>query len=105
MRGTAAQWDGSFRKRGEAICAAHVTERLPRGVAHAYESSAVYDPIGEPGKSADRGGCVNVLTNHRSQILRGSSMGPNACLIQIERWRGDLRRQDAGGRVAKAAAA
>ena len=95
-----------FNDRGEVICAAHVTNRLPRGVAHSYKSSAVYDPIGEPGKSADRGGCVNLLTNHRSQILRGSSMAPNACLIQIERWQGGKPMlQGALDKTAKAAAA
>jgi trimethylamine-N-oxide reductase (cytochrome c) len=77
-----------FNDRGAVVCAADVTDRLPPGIVHTYESSAVYDPIGQPGKSADRGGCVNVLTNHRSQIARGSSMGPNACLIQLERWNG-----------------
>lgn len=77
-----------FNGRGEVICAADVTDRVPPGVVHTYESSAVYDPVGEPGQSADRGGCVNVLTNHRSQIARGSSMSPNACLVQLELWNG-----------------
>jgi len=56
---------------------------------HACESSAVYDPIGEPGKSADRGGCVNQLTNQRSQSRKSSSMAPNACLIEVEIWDGN----------------
>ena len=42
-----------FNDRGAVICAALPTQRLPRGVAHGYESSAVYDPMGEPGKSVD----------------------------------------------------
>ena len=60
------------------------------GIVHSAESSATYDPLGSPGKSADRGGCVNQLTNHRSQSKKSSSMSPNACLIQIELWNGDI---------------
>ncbi len=75
-----------FNDRGAVICAATISSRLPPGVIHAYQASAVYDPIGEPGESADRGGCVNLLTPNRSQTSRVSSMGPNACLIEIERW-------------------
>ena len=33
---------------------AHPTRRLNPGIAHSYESSAVYDPLGEPGRSVDR---------------------------------------------------
>jgi len=36
--------------RGAVICAALPTQRLPRGVCHGYESSAIYEPMGEPGK-------------------------------------------------------
>ena len=38
-----------FNDRGAVICAAQVTERLPYGTAHSACSSAIYDPIGEPG--------------------------------------------------------
>ncbi len=75
-----------FNDRGEVICAAEVSRRLRTGVAHSYESSAVYDSTGHPGKSPERGGCVNLLTPARSQTLKSSSMAPNACLIQMERW-------------------
>jgi trimethylamine-N-oxide reductase (cytochrome c) len=78
-----------YNDRGKVICAARVTERIMPGVVHACESSAVYDPIGEPGKSPDRGGCVNQLTNHRSQSKKSSSMAPNACLIEVELWDGE----------------
>lgn len=64
-----------------------MTARLKRGVAHTYESSAVYQPLGKPGASADIGGCVNVMTNARSQIRGGNAMAPNACLVEIEAWR------------------
>ncbi len=75
-----------YNDRGSVICAADVTERLMPGVVHTYESSAVYEPVGEPGKSADRGGCINQLTNQRSQSAKSSSMAPNACLIELELW-------------------
>ena len=57
-----------------------------KGVVHSYASSGVYDPIGEPGKSVDRGGCVNLLSSKKSQISKGHSMGASCCLIQVERW-------------------
>jgi len=78
-----------YNDRGSVICAAYVTERLRPGVVQAYESSARYDPIGEPGKSTDRGGCVNNLTNQRSQSAKSSSMAPNACLIDLEPYSGE----------------
>ena len=75
-----------YNDRGSVICAAQVTERLMPGVVQTYESAAIYDPIGEPGKSPDRGGCINQLTNQRSQSAKTSSMAPNACLIDFERY-------------------
>ena len=44
-----------FNDRGAVICAAQVTERVRPGTVHSYEGSAVYDPVGEPGISPDRG--------------------------------------------------
>jgi trimethylamine-N-oxide reductase (cytochrome c) len=77
--------------RGSVICAAKVTERMLRGVVHSYASSGVYDPVGEPGKSTDRGGCVNLLSSKKSQISKGHSMSASCCLIQVERWKvGDV---------------
>ncbi len=77
-----------FNDRGAVVCAAHVTNRLPRGVVHSYESSAVYDPIGEPGYSVDRGGCVNQLTPKRSIARKVTGTAANSCLVQIELWDG-----------------
>jgi trimethylamine-N-oxide reductase (cytochrome c) len=74
--------------RGAVVCAARPTERLPRGVVHAYESSAVYDPLGEPGYSIDRGGCINQLTPKRSIAKKVSGTACNSCLVQVERWSG-----------------
>ena len=55
----------AFNDRGEVILAAQVTERVPPGTVHSYESCADYDPLGKPGESADRSGCVNILTPSR----------------------------------------
>ncbi|MFH1125086.1 MAG: molybdopterin-dependent oxidoreductase [Pseudomonadota bacterium] len=75
-----------FNGRGAVICAAQVTERVPPGTVHSYESSAVYDPVGEPGFSPDRGGCINQLTPSRMMIRKSHSMAANSCLVQIEKW-------------------
>src|SRR5262249_15975181 len=75
-----------FKDRGAVICSALPTERLPRGVAHGYESSAIYDPIGEPGKSVDRGGCLNLLTPERTQTKSTHSLAGANSLVQIELW-------------------
>ena len=63
------------------ICAALPTQRLPRGVCHGYESSAVYDPMGEPGKSVDRGGCLNLLTPERTQTKTTHSLAGSNALV------------------------
>lgn len=73
-----------FNDRGAVICAAQLTERLPPGTVHSYESSANYDPIGEPGNSPDRGGCINLLTPSRSIIKKSHSSAANSCLVQVE---------------------
>ncbi|MFC1579859.1 molybdopterin-dependent oxidoreductase [Thermodesulfobacteriota bacterium] len=77
-----------FNDRGAVICATQVTERLPPGTVHSYESCAVYDPIGEPGNSPDRGGSINQLTPSRTMIKKSHAMAANSCLVQIERWKG-----------------
>ncbi|HVN96363.1 MAG TPA: molybdopterin-dependent oxidoreductase [Syntrophorhabdaceae bacterium] len=75
-----------FNDRGSVICAAQITERVGPGTIHSYEGSAVYDPIGEPGKSADRGGCMNILTPARPIIKKSHSIAANSCLVEIEKW-------------------
>ena len=75
-----------FNDRGAVICAAAVTAMVRPGVIGAYESSAVYDPVGEPGKSADRGGCVNQLSPKRSQSAKASSNAALSALIEVELW-------------------
>jgi trimethylamine-N-oxide reductase (cytochrome c) len=76
----------AFNDRGAVICAAQLTERVPPGMVHSYEASAVYDPVGEPGHSADRGGCINQLTPSRMMIKKSHSMAPCSCLVEVEKW-------------------
>jgi molybdopterin guanine dinucleotide-containing S/N-oxide reductase-like protein len=75
-----------YNDRGAVICAAVLTERLMPGVVHSYESSARYEPMGEPGHSPDRGGCVNLLTPKRHMTRKTSGSAPNSCLIEVSRW-------------------
>jgi trimethylamine-N-oxide reductase (cytochrome c) len=77
-----------YNDRGAVLCAAHVTDRLPRGTVHSYESSAVYDPIGEPGYSVDRGGCINQLTPKRSIAKKVTGTAANSCLVEVDVWDG-----------------
>ncbi|MGA3128434.1 MAG: molybdopterin-dependent oxidoreductase [Candidatus Korobacteraceae bacterium] len=78
-----------FNDRGTVICAAQVTERMTPGIVHSYESCAIYEPIGEPGKSPDRGGCINILTPARMMIKKSHSMAPNSCLVDVQKWSGE----------------
>ena len=68
------------------ICAAQLTERVPPGVAHSYEASAIYEPLGEPGRSVERGGCINQLTPHRMIVEKSHSMAPCSCLVELAKW-------------------
>ncbi len=77
-----------FNDRGAVVCAAWLTERLPGGVCHGYESCAVYDPMGEPGKSIDRGGCLNLLTPEKTQTKTTHSLAGANSLVQVEKWDG-----------------
>jgi molybdopterin guanine dinucleotide-containing S/N-oxide reductase-like protein len=81
-----------FNDRGAVICAAQVTERLRPGTVHSYESSAIYDPIGEPGNSPDRGGCMNLLTPSRPIISKSHSIAANSCLVQVEKWVVEMKK-------------
>ena len=85
-----------YNHRGAVVCAALVSERLPPGVVHGYESSAVYQPMAEPGRSVDRGGCLNQLTPRRTQIRQSHAMASSAALVEIERWDGGTALEAAG---------
>ena len=73
-----------FNNRGEVILAAQVTERLPPGTVHSYESCADYDPTGVPGESPDRAGCINLVTPGRYISKNACGQAPNSCLVEIE---------------------
>lgn len=75
-----------FNDRGSVIAAAVPSARLRHGVVHGYESSAVYDPIGKPGESPDRGGAFNQLSAKRTQIRQAHSMASSNCLVEVEPW-------------------
>ena len=75
-----------YNDRGSVVCAAQVTERIPQGTVHSYEASASYDPVGEPGNSTDKGGCVNLLTSRRPIIKKSHAAAMNTCLVQVEKW-------------------
>ena len=76
----------AFNDRGSVLLGLQVTNRVPPGTVISYESCAVYDPI-EKGKagSIDRGGCVNLMTNHRWMSKNAHAMAPNSCLIEVEK--------------------
>ncbi len=77
-----------WNNRASVVCAAQVTERLLPGIVSAYTGSAQYQPVGEPGKSTDLGGCVNMLNTKKPITSKGHGMKPNSTLIQVEKWTG-----------------
>lgn len=79
-----------YNDRGAVLCAAVITERLPRGVVHSFESSAIYEPMGEIGKSIDRGGTINLLMPHKSQTKSTHALAGSHALCQIELWDGNI---------------
>ena len=82
-----------YNDRGAVICAAYITERLSKGIIQGHESSAVYDPLGKPGESVDRGGCLNLLSPARSQAKNTHSMAISTCMAQIEKWDGTVEHK------------
>ena len=77
-----------WNRRGSVVCAAHVTHRIQPGIVSAYAGSAQYQPVGEPGRSTDLGGCVNMLCPSESITKKGHGIKPNTVLVQVERWTG-----------------
>jgi len=75
-----------FNERGAVICAADVSSMLAPKVVKSFESSAEYEPIEVDGEIVDIGGCMNTLTPSRPQMKGTSSMSPNSCLVQVEKW-------------------
>jgi trimethylamine-N-oxide reductase (cytochrome c) len=77
-----------FNDRGVVICALQITSRVRPGVVHSYESSAVYDPIGRPGYSTDKGGCINILAPTRMMIKNSHAMAAMSMLVEIKKYYG-----------------
>jgi trimethylamine-N-oxide reductase (cytochrome c) len=77
-----------WNNRASVVCAAQVTGRIQPGVVSAYAGSAQYKPAGEPGRSTDLGGCVNMLNTSKSISSKAHGMRPNTTLIQVEKWSG-----------------
>ena len=78
----------AFNDRGAVIMAAQITERVPAGTCHSYESCAEYQPIGKPGESPDRGGCVNLLSSSQFIGRHTSGMATEHFRIEVEKWEG-----------------
>jgi anaerobic selenocysteine-containing dehydrogenase len=95
-RGTVARGvaDGDlimvFNDWTEVILAAQVTERVPPGTVHSYESCADYLPTGSQGYSPDTDGCVNILAPKRFITPTSTAMANNSCLLQVEKWEGNV---------------
>jgi trimethylamine-N-oxide reductase (cytochrome c) len=79
-----------WNDRGAVLCAAVITQRLPPGIAHSFESSAIYEPMGEVGKSIDRGGTVNLLMPHKTQTKSTHSLAGAQALVEIALWDGKI---------------
>jgi trimethylamine-N-oxide reductase (cytochrome c) len=84
----------AFNDRGSVILAAQIGERTQPGTCHTYESCAVYAPLGKAGHSADRGGCVNILSPDRFMSKYASGMAPNTMQIEVEKWDGGIYEID-----------
>ena len=78
----------AYNDRAAVILAAQVTQRVPSGTVHSYESCGDYLPLGEPGHSPDIAGCVNMLTSKRFITPTSPGQAPNSCLVQVEKWAG-----------------
>ena len=79
-----------FNEQGVVLCAARLTHCVRPGVVYGCEGSARYEPVGEPGRSMDVGGTLNLLTPKRSQFARSHSLGNSNCLVEIGPWSGPV---------------
>ncbi|MCL2110821.1 MAG: molybdopterin-dependent oxidoreductase [Clostridiales bacterium] len=78
----------AYNDRGAVLLAAQLTERVPAGTVHSYESSAEYQPIGKPGESPDAGGCVNILSSSKFIGKHTSGLATEHFRVEIEKWEG-----------------
>lgn len=75
-----------FNDRGAVLCAVDVSPLVAAGTVKSFESSAEYKILEIHGERVEIGGCMNMLTPSRTQVKGTSSMSPNSCLVQVERW-------------------
>jgi molybdopterin guanine dinucleotide-containing S/N-oxide reductase-like protein len=75
-----------FNDRGAVLAVARVTNRLEINTIHCYGSSGMYEPEIPGTCSADKGGCVNILTPGRLIGKNVPGMAPNSALIDIEKY-------------------
>ncbi len=87
-----------YNDRGIVICAADVSPAMTPGVVKSYEASAEFQLVDIDGETVDIGGCMNLLTPDRPQSQGTSSMSPNSCLVQIEKWQGALSFRKSQGK-------
>jgi trimethylamine-N-oxide reductase (cytochrome c) len=84
-----------YNERAAVICAVDVSPLVARGSLKTFESCAEFDFIEDAdGNIVDRGGCMNLLTPSRTQAKGTSSIAPNSCLVQAEKWSGLWGRND-----------
>ncbi len=85
-----------FNDRGAVVCAVDISPLVARGSVKSFESCAEFDFVeGADGKILDRGGCLNLLTPSRTQAAGTSSIAPNSCLVQVEKWTGVWEKNNA----------
>ncbi|MCL2391355.1 MAG: molybdopterin-dependent oxidoreductase [Oscillospiraceae bacterium] len=81
-----------YNDRGSVLCGLEVTDRLPPGTVHSFESCADYKPAGEPGESVEINGCVNILTPSKFITKNAHGLAVNSCLVEVRKWEGAFGR-------------
>lgn len=80
-----------YNDRGSVLCGLDLTERIPAGTVHSYESCADYKPLGEPGHSTEKCGCINNLTPSRFITKNAHGLAVNSCLVEVRKWEGEQK--------------
>ncbi|MBR3004757.1 MAG: molybdopterin-dependent oxidoreductase [Lachnospiraceae bacterium] len=80
-----------YNDRGRVLCGLELTERVPEGVCHSYESCADYrtlenNPGGED--TVEVMGCINNLTPGRFITRHAHGLAVNSCLVEVKAWEG-----------------
>ncbi len=82
----------AYNERGAVILVAQLTERVPEGTCHSYESCADYEVVsgtnpGDP-TAPDIMGCINQLSPGRTLAKKATGMATEHMLVEIEKWNG-----------------